>query len=125
MDINNSLQSQVGGSHYKDLQMQPIELIVKAKLSFIQGNIVKYISRYKSKNGIEDIAKCIHYAQLAIDLGSYGPEHRMLNLAYSYCKANNFNAYQTKIIAACVQDDYYLVIRYCKQLRKTENSFAI
>lgn len=116
--MNNSLQSQVGGSHYKNLQMQPIEFIIKAKLSFIQGNIVKYISRYKDKNGIEDIEKCIHYAELAIALNDEGPEHRMLNLAYSYCKVNNFTKSQTNIIAACVQTDYYLVIRYCNLLKK-------
>ena len=114
----NALDEQVGGSHYKRLSMQPIELIVKAKLSFIQGNIVKYISRYTNKNGIEDIKKCIHYAKLAIELNDSGPKHKMLNLAYSYCKVNNLNGHQVNIITACVQDDYHAVIKHSEKLIK-------
>lgn len=117
MEIN-ALDKQVGGSHYKKLTMQPIDFIVKAKLSFIQGNIVKYISRYMDKNGIEDVEKCIHYSELAISLNDSGPEHKMLNLAYSYCTVNNFNSFQSNIIIACVQDDYYAVIKYCERLIK-------
>ena len=118
MEVKNSLTEQVGGSHYKKLSMQPIELIVKAKLSFIQGNIVKYITRYEYKNGIEDINKCIHYANLAMDLNDTGPEHKMLNIAYSYCSVNKLSAPQINVITACVQDDYYAVIKHCKKLIK-------
>lgn len=124
MEEIKSLQTQVGASCYKDLVMQPIELIVKANLSYIQGNIVKYITRYKNKNDKQDIEKCIHYANLAIDLNNNGPKQRMLNLAYTYCKVNNLDWPQSNIIAACVQDDYYLVINYCKRLLKLEfNTF--
>ena len=121
MEVKDSLKEQVGGSHYKKLSMQPIEFIVKAKLSFIQGNIVKYITRYKDKNGIEDIYKCIHYANLAIDLGDTGPKHKMLNLAYSYCAVNKLSVMQTNIVTTCTQDDYYSVIRLCKHLIKLES----
>ena len=64
-----AIESQVGGNHYKDMAFQPIELIAALRCSFIQGCIIKYISRYKNKNGAQDIKKCIHYAQLAIELG--------------------------------------------------------
>ena len=114
----NVLDKQVGGSHYKKLTMQPIEFIVKAKLSFIQGNIVKYISRYTYKNGIEDIKKCIHYSELAISLNDSGPKHKMLNLAYSYCSVNKLSAPQINVITACVQDDYYAVVKHCERLMK-------
>ena len=46
-----AIESQVGGSHYKDMAFQPIELIAALRCSFIQGCIIKYISRYKNKNG--------------------------------------------------------------------------
>lgn len=59
---------QIGGNHYKDMIMQPIELINTLECSFIQGCIIKYISRYKAKNGAQDIEKCIHYAEMAIQL---------------------------------------------------------
>lgn len=116
--MEQALDKQVGGNHYKDYNMQPIELIVNAKLSYIQGNIVKYITRYKDKNGAQDVEKCIHYAELAIELNSVGPEHKMLNLAYSYCSVNKLSVLQTDIIASCVSDDYLMVIRKCKKLLK-------
>ena len=61
----NPLIAQEGGGHYKDCGIQPLEYTMQNNLSFCEGNVVKYISRYKSKNGIEDLAKVIHYALLS------------------------------------------------------------
>ena len=44
-------ERQIGGKHYKDFKIQPIEFITKNKLSFIQGNIIKYVCRFDKKNG--------------------------------------------------------------------------
>ena len=55
---------QIGGKHYKDFKIQPIEFITKNKLSFIQGCVVKYICRFDKKNGKEDLEKIIHYCEL-------------------------------------------------------------
>ena len=63
--VYNPLIAQEGGGHYKDRGIQPLEYTMQNNLSFCEGNVVKYISRYKSKNGIEDLAKVIHYALLA------------------------------------------------------------
>jgi len=68
---SNALDKQVGGGHYKDLVIQPIEYTHRNNLNFCQGNIVKYATRYKSKNGKEDLEKVIHYAELLIEL-EYG-----------------------------------------------------
>tara|TARA_R100000482_G_scaffold92267_1_gene38142 strand:- start:93 stop:332 length:240 start_codon:yes stop_codon:yes gene_type:complete len=57
---------QIGGSHYRNMQIQPYEFISKNDLSFFRGNVVKYVCRYKSKNGIQDLEKIIHYCQLEI-----------------------------------------------------------
>lgn len=69
----NPLVSQEGGGHYKDKGIQPIQYTMQNKLSFCEGNVVKYISRYKNKNGIEDLAKVVHYALLAA-YEEYGEE---------------------------------------------------
>lgn len=58
---------QVGGGHYKDMPIQPIDFIVKNGLPFIEGCIVKYISRWRSKGGVQDLRKVIHYAELLIE----------------------------------------------------------
>ena len=59
---------QIGGNHYKDFKIQPIEFITKNKLSFIQGCVVKYICRFNRKNGKEDLDKIIHYCELQKEL---------------------------------------------------------
>ena len=64
----SELDKQVGGSHYKDFDIQPLEFITKNKLSYIQGNIIKYVTRYKDKNGVEDLQKAKHYIDLLIEL---------------------------------------------------------
>ena len=57
---------QIGGSHYKSFHIQPYEFISKNDLSFFQGNVIKYVCRYKHKNGIEDLEKIKHYCDLKI-----------------------------------------------------------
>lgn len=57
--------SQVGGNHY-DMPIQPIEYILKNNLGFAEGNIIKYVSRYKSKGGVEDLKKARHYLDMLI-----------------------------------------------------------
>ena len=60
----NPLVVQQSGNHYKNGKIQPIEYSERNNLSMCQGNIVKYITRHKEKNGIDDLAKVVHYALL-------------------------------------------------------------
>ena len=62
-----SLQTQVGGTHYKNKNIQPIEYILANGLNYIEGNVVKYITRYKEKNGIEDLIKIKQYIDILIE----------------------------------------------------------
>lgn len=55
---------QVGGSHYKDMAIEPSEFIFKNGMNWLEGNAIKYICRYKQKGGKQDIDKAIHYLQL-------------------------------------------------------------
>ena len=61
------LDRQEGGSHY-DLPIQPLEYIHKNGLGYIEGNIIKYATRHRAKNGAEDIKKIIHYCELLLEL---------------------------------------------------------
>lgn len=62
-----AIDHQEGGSHYKTFVIQPVEFIHKNNIPFIEGNIIKYILRHKSKNGIEDLKKAKHYLDLLIE----------------------------------------------------------
>jgi hypothetical protein len=59
---------QVGGDHYKTLEIQPGEYIHRNKLGWHEGNAVKYITRHRLKGGRVDIEKAIHYLQLLLEL---------------------------------------------------------
>jgi len=52
--------------HY-DMEIQPITYIMANGLGFCEGNIVKYVSRYKEKGGIEDLKKARHYLDMLIE----------------------------------------------------------
>ena len=64
----NALDKQVAGSHYKDLTIQPVEFIHANNLGFCEGNVVKYVTRWRDKNGVADLKKAIHYLELLIEL---------------------------------------------------------
>lgn len=59
---------QVGGDHYKKMPIQPLEFIAKNNLDFFQGCVIKYILRYKDKNGVEDLRKAIHFIEMMIEM---------------------------------------------------------
>jgi len=62
-----ALDQQIGGDHYKSMAIQPVEFIIANDLGFCEGNAIKYICRYKSKNGIEDLEKAKHYLNMLIE----------------------------------------------------------
>jgi len=62
-----STQQQVGGSHYKDMSIQPIEFIVANDIPYREANVIKYIVRWRNKNGLEDLLKARHYIDMLIE----------------------------------------------------------
>lgn len=60
--------TQIGGTHYKNLPVQPVEYIHKNGLGFIEGSAIKYLTRWRNKNGIEDLKKARHFIDLLIEL---------------------------------------------------------
>jgi hypothetical protein len=61
-------ERQVGGDHYKSCKIQPVDYIVENNLTFLEGNVVKYITRHRRKGeGASDIEKVIHYCELILE----------------------------------------------------------
>lgn len=105
--MESSLNIQVGGTHYKGFSYQPVQFCADMSLNFIQGNIVKYVSRYKRKNGNEDLRKVLHYAQLGTELHPYNfcPLGSVDEKVKEFIKRNGFDCTVGEIIvAACYQD---------------------
>lgn len=65
-ETHSPFDKQVGGEHYKNLKIQPVEYIVANNLNFLEGNVVKYITRHKQKGGKADVEKVIHYCELIL-----------------------------------------------------------
>jgi hypothetical protein len=63
----SALDIQIDGSHYKNMAIQPIVYIYANQMPFIEGNIVKYVSRWKNKNGIKDLEKAKHLIDMLIE----------------------------------------------------------
>jgi len=67
-DNNDKIhRKQVGGSHYESFAIQPIDIIRANNLGFIEGNCLKYLLRFKKKNGLEDLEKLKWYVNTLID----------------------------------------------------------
>lgn len=64
-DQGDLMAKQVGGNHYKRAH-QPWEIIEEWELNYWAGNVLKYLLRYKYKNGVEDLEKAKHYLEYLI-----------------------------------------------------------
>lgn len=70
--MTDALSKQVGGGHYKSCAIQPIEYIHANGLGFIEGSVVKYITRWRQKGGIQDLEKVKHFVDLLIQMETEG-----------------------------------------------------
>lgn len=65
-----TLKKQVAGSHYKELPIQPVEYIYRNGIGFFEGNVIKYVTRWRDKGGIDDLEKAKHYLEMLIEFES-------------------------------------------------------
>lgn len=64
----SATDTQVGGSHYKSLAIQPVEFITKNHLGYCEGNAIKYLVRHRSKGGRAVLEKARHYIDLLLEM---------------------------------------------------------
>lgn len=64
----NPLDVQVAGTHYKDMKIQPVEFIHANGIGYFEGNVIKYVSRWRTKGGKADLEKAKHYIELLLQL---------------------------------------------------------
>lgn len=65
--LTDAEAKQVGGSHYKDLPIQPMRYSMKNKLDACQHTIIKYVTRFRDKGGIQDLEKAKHVIDMLIE----------------------------------------------------------
>jgi len=59
--------TQVGGDHYADMAIQPFDYIHANDIPFAEGSVIKYVSRWRNKNGVEDLRKARHFIDMLIE----------------------------------------------------------
>ena len=64
----NPLETQIAGTHYKGFKIQPVEYIHANNIPYMEANVIKYVTRWKLKNGVSDLEKARHYIDLLIEL---------------------------------------------------------
>lgn len=65
---SSAFDSQVGGDHYKNMPIQPLAFIVANNIPFLEGNVIKYVVRWKLKHGLQDLKKAKHYLDMLIEI---------------------------------------------------------
>ena len=67
-ESNSALETQIAGDHYRRMAVQPVEYIHANGIPFIEGCVIKYVSRWRNKGGVKDLEKARHFIDLLIEL---------------------------------------------------------
>ena len=73
--IGKPTDTQVGGNHYQKYKIQPVEFIMKNNVPYVEGNVIKYVMRFRDKNGLEDLLKARQYLDMLI--AAEYPNHKL------------------------------------------------
>lgn len=99
--LSMSKLNEAGGIHYRSLKRQVWDFVLEAGLSYLQGNIVKYLSRWRKKGGLDDLGKAVHYLDKlieSVDSGLVVLGDVSDVLAIDYCDVNNLVGWERELI---------------------------
>jgi len=100
----NPLATQVGGQHYKNMPIQPVEFSERNQLPYCMANVIKYVSRHRAKHGREDLEKAIHYCDLGLSMYEQTKtawrtqDSDWAITPLRFCQENKFDAPTTKAV---------------------------
>lgn len=94
----NPLDVQIGGHHYKQYAIQPVELYNSFNLGFGEANCIKYSMRHMQKNKVEDLEKVIHYTQLMIKFHNPVGNHIPQDYIDRFAHSNKLDGYAKEVI---------------------------
>ena len=103
---------QVGGDHYKKAEYEPWDVIDDWGMGYFDGNALKYISRWKSKGGVNDLKKAQHYIKKLIELvgddnKEVEPENPLVNIYNTFILMHEYakNSHNHWLVAANIVRD--------------------
>ena len=114
------MNKQVGGSHYENLQLEPVQFFVYMNTNWFQGEVVKYCSRFLNKNGKEDLLKAQQVCQLATQLGlnqaKLFNDNDSENFIKQYCNQFEYSDRMELICQAVLKNNYPVAHIFIEQL---------
>jgi hypothetical protein len=112
-DMISANDLQYGGDHYKGADYQHWDFVHDLGLNYFAGNATKYVSRYRHKNGVEDLQKAAHYCSKAVELDLEDKsqimrisEEEAQNRLFRFAMANNLTNDQYRIIFDIITGAY-------------------
>ena len=119
--MGKEICKQVGGSHYQS-DYQPLNLILKYNLNFIQGSVIKYVTRHRRKNKEEDLLKALSLCETGLNFDKFNficsVDRKDI---FDYCQKNELNSYlYENVIIDILKKDYKDAIDNIKEIIKTE-----
>lgn len=106
--MTEALDMQIGGSHYKEMAVQPVQVAQQYGLDFCSASVLKYISRHRKKGGRQDLLKALHFMSLRADVG-YHPPRRWPDGAVIRQYVDQFSGIDRDIVAV-----FFLWLQYDK-----------
>ena len=79
MTVQSSLDIQIDGNHYKDCPIQPATYCHANGIPFIEGSVIKYVTRWGKKNGLRDLEKAKHFIEILIELEQQKEKSELLS----------------------------------------------
>ena len=98
--LTHANSMQVGGSHYKT-EYQHWDWVPNVGLPYYLAQISRYVTRWRKKNGLEDVRKAIHYTQKQIEYHTQMYNHAV-ETTKAFCTANNCGEEETEVLYAIV-----------------------
>ena len=123
-----ALAEQIGGNHYKGLKIEPVELWAALDLNAFQGSIVKYVMRYKDKNGKQDLLKAKHYIEYIKQLTpkTFTPDTKeAAEYLERFIKENELSEAIEGVIVDVVYEDYDNALIWINGLISEYNEFPV
>lgn len=107
--MNNALDIQIGGLHYKNMNPQPVVMFACLNWDYFRSSITKYMVRYRNKNGREDLEKAKHLfllaEQLQVKKGCSAEEVEYVNM---FCNKNRIEESVRNIVKAAMYGDWMI-----------------
>lgn len=133
-DTPSALTTQFGGNHYTKMVMQPMQLSMRLEFNAIQHTISKYVSRYKNKNGLQDLQKAMQTCDLGGELDEFAERYNNsvpcewskhnARVIDEYCFKNAFDARINRILELVGMNSYSAARLYIELLAQEEYSDA-